>query len=346
MNKLLKKVVSMFLVFAMVLSVGFINTDNVYAASSSSVLKSWNGTFEKSINNTTGWCTDWVNFYKPNKNGRKSTSKWGIIKAKQPFIVMSISGDYAKVKYGRRVGFIYNKYMMINLPDVLPSIQYNLVNAYSCMSKCMGKSISGLTGKKFYSTKKVYNKKIGRNEWIVPMLYTTAVKIAKAQKVALKKGYGLKIYDAYRPYSVTRAMYPLFSNWLNKNKRIRNSAFTYQYDQSWFLAQNKSTHNVASAIDVSMVNYSNGKELKMPTAYDEMSKRAVKYANSSTKNAKSGYASTMTSAAKTMNSIFIDAGMSTLASEWWHFQDQAGFEFNRDLTDNLTNWYPTSLAYK
>lgn len=57
MNKLLKKVVSMFLVFVMVLSVGFVNTDNVYAASSSSVLKSWNGTFEKSIKNTTGWCT-------------------------------------------------------------------------------------------------------------------------------------------------------------------------------------------------------------------------------------------------------------------------------------------------
>ena len=61
---------------------------------------------------------------------------------------------------------------------------------------------------------------------------------------------------------------------------------------------------------------------------------------------KIGYARSMTSAAKTMNSIFIDAGITTLASEWWHFQDQAGFEFNRDLTDNLSNWYPTSLAYK
>lgn len=53
----------------------------------------------------------------------------------------------------------------------------------------------------------------------------------------------------------------------------------------------------------------------------------------------------MTSAAKTMNSIFIDAGMTTLASEWWHFQDQSGYETNKGNVGNIENWYPTKLAY-
>ena len=345
MSKVTKKLASVImafmLAFTMVLSC---NVQNAQAATNS-VLKNWSGTFEKSLANTTGWGTFDLNFYKANKNGKKLSTKWGTIGKTKAFLIKGVSGEYLKVVYGGKTGYVNKNYTMINLPDVLPSINYCIKNASASMYKCVGKNITGVTGKKLYSTKKVYNKKIGRNEWIVPMLYTTAVKIAKAQKTALGKGFCLKIYDAYRPHSTTTYVYNKFSTFLSKNKGLSSKAFSNQYGQSWFLAKSISSHNVASAIDVTLVYASNGNEAKMPTAMHELSKRAVKYTNSGTKNAKSGYASSMTSAAKTMNSIFIDAGMTTLASEWWHFQDQSGYETNKGNVGNIENWYPTKLAY-
>lgn len=355
MSKLTKKVTSLMVAFMLALTMvcGY-GVGDVKAATTSSVLRAWNGTFEKSLSKTTGWGTIDLNFYKADSRGRKLSSKYGTIPhgnndrhgSVGKFLLLGgVSGDYLKVKYNGKVGYVNKYYTLINLPDVLPSIKYNITNAHASIYKCTGKNIAEVTGRKLYETSKVQNKKINRKEYIVPILYTSAIKIAKAQKAALGRGYCLKIYDAYRPHWVTSYVYGKFSNFLNKNRGVYGQAFSSQYGQGWFLAQNISSHNVGSAIDVTMVNYSSGAELKMPTAMHELSKRAVKYANSGTKNSKSGYAKSMTSAAKIMNSIFIDAGMTTLASEWWHFQDQSGYETNRSNADSMSCWYPQSLAY-
>src|SRR5687767_4011799 len=63
-----------------------------------------------------------------------------------------------------------------------------------------------------------------------------------------KKGLGLKLFDAYRPYSVTVKFYDLATD---KN----------------FVADPKtgSRHNRGCAIDLTLINNKSGKELKMPT---------------------------------------------------------------------------------
>lgn len=72
-----------------------------------------------------------------------------------------------------------------------------------------------------------------------------------------KSGLGLKVFDAYRPYSVTVKFFEVASD---KN----------------FVANPKegSRHNRGCAIDLTIIHLKTGKELKMPTPYDSFAAAA------------------------------------------------------------------------
>ena len=71
-------------------------------------------------------------------------------------------------------------------------------------------------------------------------------------------GLGLKIYDAYRPYSVTVKFFEVA-----KDKDFVASPKT------------GSRHNRGCAVDVTLINLRTGKELKMPTPYDSFAPEAA-----------------------------------------------------------------------
>ena len=147
--------------------------------------------------------------------------------------------------------------------------------------------------------------------------------IASAQVIANEQGYGLIIYDTYRPHSVTTLAAQQLNALYQSNDEVRTNinyfvdagGNTYSFGPSWFLAQSVSTHNTGSALDVSLINLSSGQEVSMPCAMHELSTRAVKYVNGAT------YSSNMNDSAISLDQIFSQAGMTGLASEWWHFQD-------------------------
>ena len=98
------------------------------------------------------------------------------------------------------------------------------------------------------------------------IIYTTAEAFArkpvvealrKANSEFLKLGYTIKIYDAYRPYNATVRFYEL----------VRDT----QYVASPYTG---SRHNRACAIDLTLVEIATGKELEMPTEYDDFSEKA------------------------------------------------------------------------
>jgi zinc D-Ala-D-Ala dipeptidase len=74
-----------------------------------------------------------------------------------------------------------------------------------------------------------------------------------------EQGYGLVIYDAYRPWSVTK----LFWDITPPEKRV-------------FVADPSigSVHNRGCAVDVGLVDLRTGREAEMPGAYDEMTERS------------------------------------------------------------------------
>jgi D-alanyl-D-alanine dipeptidase len=74
-----------------------------------------------------------------------------------------------------------------------------------------------------------------------------------------EQGYGLVIYDAYRPWSITK----LFWEITPPDKRM-------------FVADPSigSVHNRGCAVDAGLYELGTGREVEMPSAYDEMSTRA------------------------------------------------------------------------
>jgi D-alanyl-D-alanine dipeptidase len=81
--------------------------------------------------------------------------------------------------------------------------------------------------------------------------------LAEVQKDLNKKGLGLKIFDAYRPYSVTEKFWELV------------------HDDRYVADPKKgSGHNRGIAVDLTIINLKTKKELKMPTGFDNFTDSA------------------------------------------------------------------------
>jgi zinc D-Ala-D-Ala dipeptidase len=110
------------------------------------------------------------------------------------------------------------------------------------------------------------------------------------------QGYGLLIYDAYRPWSVTK----LFWDITPPDKRI------FVADPS-----SGSVHNRGCAVDLSLYDLKTGKAAEMPSAYDEMSERAFVTYTGGTDEQRDRR--NLLRKAMERESFFV------LPEEWWHY---------------------------
>ncbi len=83
--------------------------------------------------------------------------------------------------------------------------------------------------------------------------------LARAHRALKPRGFGLLVFDGYRPWRVTK----LFWDVTPPEKR----EFVADPAQG-------SKHNRGCAVDLSMYDLKTGREVEMPSAYDEMSPRA------------------------------------------------------------------------
>ncbi|MCX2573798.1 M15 family metallopeptidase [Pedobacter sandarakinus] len=130
--------------------------------------------------------------------------------------------------------------------------------------------------------------------------------LKKIQKELSKKGLGLKIFDAYRPYAITVAFYKKASD---KNF-VANPA-------------KGSKHNRGCAVDLTLINLKTGKELEMATPYDSFSAAAAANYEPVNPTVRKNRAFLMATMQK--------YGLHVLANEWWHY-DFVGWE-NYKLMD-------------
>lgn len=277
--------------------------------------------FEEPIKGSTGWsCID----QKIRRSKSAKAKSLGTLPDGKPFLILGAADGWFKIEYGGKTGYVDHDYCMINLPDVMPSISYVMDYANgNAPDQSVGYKIPGVTGKRLYAKGKVKNKRLGRDEYMCPMLYSVAKKVRAAQKAANKDGYQLEIHDAYRPHSVSETLSKGMSKLYKSNKTVRKWVDKdYKgnpWGKGWFVALSVSKHNTGSALDVSLVKKKNGAEVDMPSKMGECSTKSIKYTPSSSKN----YSKYMNKAGKALHEYFTDAGMSPLASEWWHFQDNA-----------------------
>ena len=242
------------------------------------------------------------------------------------FDILGENGRYWAIDYEGECGWVDSDYMAINLKDYIPSIAYAITNASSSMYKTYNGTsevnIPNLTGQRLYSSE--FND-------FVPATYSFAQKLRIAQANAQANGDSLKIYDAYRPLAVTQYASNQLSSLRASNSQVRyytnysigaNTGTEYYWHESWFLAQRLSYHNTACAVDITLV----GKESQMPTAMHQLSTEAIKYYASNVAHTTANYSGGMlnSAAARQLSSYMMNGtGLTDLASEWWHYQDNA-----------------------
>lgn len=121
--------------------------------------------------------------------------------------------------------------------------------------------------------------------------------VLSLQKVATElsqKGYGLKVFDAYRPYSVTKKMWQVVPD----DRYAANPA-------------KGSGHNRGAAIDLTLYNLNDGKELEMPTPFDDFTEKAHNNYMQLTPQVLKNRA--------ILNTTMTKYGFVALDTEWWHF---------------------------
>ena len=125
--------------------------------------------------------------------------------------------------------------------------------------------------------------------------------LKKAGQEFNKLGYGVKIFDGYRPYSATVKFYEVMKG-----------------DTTYVANPYKgSRHNRGCALDMTLFDLKTKKDLKMPTEYDAMQKEAFPTAPVSDVVARKNR--------ETLISVMEHNGFKVYSTEWWHF-DFVGFE--------------------
>lgn len=120
-----------------------------------------------------------------------------------------------------------------------------------------------------------------------------AKRLSLVQTDVARQGLGLKVWDCYRPLSIQHKLWALVPD-------------------TRYVADPKkgSRHNRGAAVDVTLVD-SGGRELEMPTGYDDFSESAHR-----------GFAGASPAAAanrQLLESAMQRHGFTGLATEWWHF---------------------------
>jgi zinc D-Ala-D-Ala dipeptidase len=168
------------------------------------------------------------------------------------------------------------------------------------------KTVPGIMLDIRYATSNNFTHKIVYTESIAYLRESAALALKEVQKELNKKGIGLKVYDAYRPYAATLLFWKITGD-------------TLFVAAPW----KGSRHNRGCAADVGLVDLKTGKDLEMPTPFDDFSAKAGAYYADLPQKAKENR--------DLLIRIMNKHGFSVFPSEWWHF-DFRGWE-NYELMD-------------
>lgn len=150
-----------------------------------------------------------------------------------------------------------------------------------------------------YATADNFMKKVLYPEARVFLRRPAGMALRDAQNDLRAKGLGLKVFDGYRPYSVTKAMW----------EPIQDPDFVADPAKG-------SRHNRGCAVDLTLIKLDSGEELAMPTAYDAFLPAAAHTFSELPPEVLANRA--------LLRETMERHGFSAIDSEWWHY-DFAGW---------------------
>lgn len=141
------------------------------------------------------------------------------------------------------------------------------------------------TGRRLYSQARAF------------LVAPAAKALEQAHRAVQHEDFGLTIYDAYRPWRITKALWDATPAGPKRN----------------YVANPKrgSKHNRGCAIDVTLHHLADGAEVAMPSGYDEFTTRAHRNYTGATVDALHHRA--------LLQKVLEDAGFRGASNEWWHF---------------------------
>jgi D-alanyl-D-alanine dipeptidase len=120
--------------------------------------------------------------------------------------------------------------------------------------------------------------------------------VVRVQHALKKQGYGLLVYDAYRPWYVTKIFWDMTTQ--EQHKFVANPT-------------EGSRHNRGAAVDLTLIDLETGNAVAMPSDYDEFTERAYPSYNGGTGES------------RRLRDLLLKAmaaeGFSVYPTEWWHF---------------------------
>jgi D-alanyl-D-alanine dipeptidase len=178
-----------------------------------------------------------------------------------------------KVKAYRQQVAKDTAYKMIELKTIIPNLVYDL--RYGTTNNFMHQKLYSQTAASF-------------------LRINVAVALQKVAANLRTAGYGVKIFDAYRPYSVTKKMWDLIGD----ERYVANPA-------------KGSGHNRGLAVDLTLINLATGEELPMGTGFDAFSDTAH--------HSFLQLPAPILQNRNLLRTIMESAGFRALETEWWHY---------------------------
>jgi len=131
-------------------------------------------------------------------------------------------------------------------------------------------------------------------------------RLAMVQKLLRKQGLGIKIYDCYRPFSVQEVFWSI----------MPDERYVLEPSRKDGQIVKSSRHNRGAAVDVTLVD-GTGRELVMPTGYDDFTDAAHRDSTKASPEARKN--------SLLLEKAMVSQGFEPLSTEWWHF-DGPGWE--------------------
>lgn len=179
----------------------------------------------------------------------------------------------SKTKTYKQRALVDSNHTMVEVKSTIPTVVYDLRYA----------TTNNFTHTKLYSQTEV------------TFLRLPVVKALEEVQTTLNKdGLGIKIFDAYRPYAVTKKMWDLIQD----ERYVANPA-------------KGSGHNRGLSIDLTLINLSSGNELPMGTGFDNFTDTA----HHTFKN----LPATVLENRIRLKTAMENAGFKALETEWWHY---------------------------
>ena len=195
------------------------------------------------------------------------TSSFTRLKAQENIVVVKEISVYAQMVRQNALK------KMVELKTMIPGIRYDL---------------------RYATPNNFMHEQLYKDGSITFLRLPAAEALAKVEQDLNEKGLSLKIWDAYRPYSVTVKMW----------EQIKDDRYVADPKKG-------SGHNRGIAVDLTIVEMSSGKELNMGTGFDNFSDTAhqdfVNLPDVILRNR------------SLLKTVMEKYGFTALPTEWWHF---------------------------